>query len=56
MVCGNISYLLAKVSLSSLLHLGQDHSRDLLWGKGFDLATPNVNLDVGLALLLNNLK
>lgn len=51
-----VIYLLAQVSFSSLLHLSQDHSRDLLRSKCLQLTTTNVDLDVGLALLLSNLK
>lgn len=49
-------YLLAQISLSSLLHLCQNHGRNFLRSKGLHLTTANVHLDMGLALLLGDLK
>lgn len=51
-----ITHLLAKVGFGSLLHFGQDHGRDLLGGEGLHLASTDVHLDMGLGLLLHNLK
>lgn len=48
-------YLLAQISLSSLLHLCQHHSRDLFGGKCLHLAT-NINLNMGLALFFSDLR
>lgn len=50
-----LTYLLAQISLSSLLHLCQHHSRDLFRSKCLHLAT-NVNLNMGLALFLSDLR
>ena len=50
------THLLAQVGLSSLLHFGQNHGRDLLRGESLHGATTNVHLDMGLGLLLHNLK
>lgn len=49
-------YLLAEISLSSLLHLCQNHGRNFLRSKGLHLTTADVHLDMGLALLLGDLK
>ena len=46
---------LAKVGLSGLSHLGQDHGRNLLGGELLGLAL-ELNLDDGLATLLDNLE
>lgn len=48
-------YLLAQISLSSLLHLCQHHSRDLFRSKCLHLVT-NVNLNMRLTLFLSNLR
>lgn len=52
----SVLYLLAKIGLSSLLHLCQNHGRNFLRSKGFHLTTTNVHLDMRLALLLGDLK
>lgn len=49
-------YLLSQVSLRSLLHFSQNHSRDFLRGESLHLTGSDVQLDVRLVLLLNNLE
>lgn len=51
----SMCHFLSQVSLGGFLHLGENHGRDLLWSKGLQLTTTNVHLNVGLALLLDNL-
>lgn len=45
----------AKVRLGNLAHLGEDHGRDLLGGKGLGLAL-ELNLDDGLATAVDDLE
>ena len=49
-----VSDLLAEVALSNLLHLGQDHARNLLGRKGLLLAL-DVDADKGLSALVDDL-
>ena len=51
-----VTHLLAQVGFSSLLHFGQNHGRDLLRGEGLHGAATDVHLDMGLSLLLHNLR
>ena len=51
----SMSHLLAQVSFSNLLHLGQDHSRDLFRSKG-SLSLRCLHFNVRFAALFNNLK
>jgi NAD-specific glutamate dehydrogenase. len=46
---------LAQVGLGSLLHLGEDHGRDLLGGENFGLAL-EFNLNDRLAIAINDLE
>lgn len=47
--------LLAKVCLSSLLHLSKDHSTDLLRAEDLVLSILDLDLNVGLTVLVHNL-
>ena len=52
-----MSDLLAQVGLSGLLHLAEDHGKDLLGGEALvSLPGAGVDLDVGLGLLLDHLE
>jgi hypothetical protein len=46
---------LAELSLRDLLHLAEDHGRDLLRGEGL-LLIEVVNLDQGRAVVINDLE
>lgn len=58
-ICGDshhsIGHCLTKVSLGDLLHLNQDHGRDLLWWHGLVLIL-NSGLYVWLALVVDYLE
>ena len=51
----SIGDLLAKVSLSSILHLAKNHGTDLLRAEDLVLPILDLDLNVGLAILVNNL-
>ena len=50
-----VLYFLAKVSFSSLLHLSENHGTDLLGRENLCLTILDLDLNVGLAILVNNL-
>jgi hypothetical protein len=50
-----VHHLLAEVGLRGLLHLDQDHRRDLVGRKG-PRGAPVLALDVGLSVLGNDLE
>lgn len=51
----SIGDLLAKVRLSSILHLAKNHGTDLLRAEDLVLPILDLDLNVGLAILVNNL-
>ena len=52
----SVGDLLAKILLSSFLHLAENHGRDFLRSKGLLSLTSSLNLDVRFGALLNNLE
>ena len=46
----------SQVLLGGLLHLGEDHGGDFLWGESLAFSVVDLNIDMGLLALLDDLE